>query len=397
MACSPYKLSGIIRKLLEILIKYYMTCPPLRFNTSILFCLLGYLVLFGYVVPVEAQTEDSEIPTSVGTVDTEESDVVVVPADEDAADSSTNVADTQTSNIPFDNYSREQLPTGAVFDDFVVGPGRFEVELAPGESRTVELVVSNRLGVDRVFSFNVEDMEAADDNDGSVLFLGERVGPYTLKDFISVPYDRFFLEHGTRARIPVTISLPPDAEPGGRYGSLLTSVVSEQSDQAGPGTQAGTAIISRIGTLFFVTTPGEIERDSALTDFSTLNQQKFFGSGPISFLIESENYGSVHTTPSGVLSITNMAGEEVGNVELPAWFVLPNAVRTRQVDWNRELLVGRYIATVQVNRGYGDIIDELSFSFWVIPWKIILMVFAVLFAFFLILRAFFSRFEFKRK
>ncbi len=366
-------------------------CGPLLF--------IGCLLLFGYALQLaSAQEQNSDLSTSVGTVDTVESDVVVLSAEElPVSEDGQLITTSTTPSRPVDSYPREELPTGAVFNDFVVGPGRFEVELAPGESRTVELIVSNRLGVGRIFSFNVEDMQAAEATDGSVVFLGERVGPYTLKDFISVPYERFYLEHGTRARIPVTISLPADAEPGGRYGSLLTSVASEQDAPGGPGTQAGTAIISRIGTLFFITTPGVMNRQSELSNFTTLNDQKIFGSGPITFLIESENYGSVHTTPSGVLSIRNMVGEEVGNFEIPTWFVLPQAVRTRQVDWDRELLVGRYTATVQVNRGYDDIVDEMSFSFWVIPWKLLLMVFAGLFIFFFILRFFFSRFEFKRK
>lgn len=352
-------------------------------------------LIFSQVVWAEAVEEG--IQTSIGTVDTEESDVAVYTAETSEEQADTPGNQTVTEVLPTDNYKREKLPTGAVFNDFVIGPGRFEIELAPGESRTVELLVSNRMGLGRVFSFNVEDMEASEKDDGSVSLLGEREGPYTLRDFISVPHNEFYLEHGTRVRVPVTISLPPDAEPGGRYGSLLTSIVSTPTEQEAVGTQAGSAIISRIGTLFFVTTPGGVVRDSKLTNFSTLNDQQFFGSGPVTFLIEMENFGSVHTTPSGSLSIRNLFGEEVGSVEIPPWFVLPKAVRTRQVEWDRELLIGRYTATVQVNRGYDDIVDELEFSFWVIPWKLILVVFTGLFIFFFLLRLFFSRFEFKRK
>ena len=367
--------------------------PVRRMQRALLLLLIISLLL---PPTVWAQDVGEEVQTEIGTVDTEESDVVVLEAESDA-EGEAGVSPATTSSLPVDNYRREQLPSSNIFNDFVIGPGRFEIELAPGESRTVELLVSNRMGDGRVFSFNVEDMEAGDSADGSVRLLGERVGPYTLRDFISVPHESFYLEHGTRARVPVTITLPPDAEPGGRYGSLLTSIVSNPNELDGTGTRTGSAIISRIGTLFFITTPGELVRDSALTDFSTLNRQTFYGSGPISFLIEMENYGSVHTTPYGLVTITNLLGEVVGEVELQPWFVLPGAVRTRQVEWNRELLVGRYTATVQINRGYDDIIDEMSYSFWVIPWKLVLMVFAGLFVFFLILRAFFSRFEFKRK
>lgn len=344
---------------------------------------------------------DSEtaVPTEIGTVDTEETDVVSVEADDaDATTTTATTAPVTADNASGDTYRRETLPTGEVYSDFVVGPGRFEIELAPGESRTVELLVSNRMGEGRVFSFQTEDTTGSETGEEAIRLLGAAEGPYTLRDYISVPHEEFYLEHGERARIPVTVSLPPDAEPGGRYGSLLTQIVSKQTDMgSADGAQPASAVVSRIGTLFFVTTPGDIVRDSELRTFTTINDQRIFGSGPIRFLVEYENQGSVHTTPYGIARITNILGEEVGSIELEPWFVMPESLRSREFSWDREFLIGRYTATVEINRGYDDIIDEQQFTFWVIPWKLVGIVFVGLFVFFLLLRSFFSRFEFKRK
>lgn len=295
-------------------------------------------------------------------------------------------------------YQIEALPNDDVFGDFVIGPGRFDLELAPGESRTVELIVSNRMGQGKMFSFETEDMTGSNSGERSVQLLGDEEGPYTLRDYIQVPHQEFYLEHAERARIPVTVSLPADAEPGGRYGSLLVRIVTDPNDtEAAGGAQPASVIVSRIATLFFVKTPGEIDYDLKLQDFGTLNDQKFFVSGPISLLLEHENFGSVHNTPYGRVTITNLLGEEVGVQNLEPWFVMPQSVRTREIEWNREFLIGRYTATAEINRGYDDIVDEMSYSFWVIPWKLLVGVFVGLFLFFLILRFFFSRFEFKRK
>jgi pilus assembly protein TadC len=84
-------------------------------------------------------------------------------------------------------------------------------------------------------------------------------------------------------------------------------------------------------------------------------------------------------------------------VDMQPWFVLPKSLRTKEVSWDREFLIGRYTATVQLNRGYDDIVDEVVFSFWVFPWKIMSLAFAGVFIFFLVLRFLFTRFEFKRK
>ncbi len=338
-----------------------------------------------------ASTEDAEDGEFFDGTDLE-------PTDTDGSSEEVAEQNTRPHGVPEDSYRRERLPTGAVFSDFVVGPGRISLELEPGQSRTVELVVSNRMGDGRVFSFEMEDMTGSETGEQAVILLGDQIGPYTLRDFISVPYERFYLEHGYRARIPVTVSLPADAEPGGRYGSLLTSIVSnpvEMGQQAGA--QSGSAIISRTGTLFFITTPGEIDRESELIGFDTKNGQRFFLQGPIAFNLVTENTGTVHTSPYGRITVRNILGEQIWVRNIDPWFVMPRSLRTREIAWEPEFLFGRYTATAEINRSYDDIIDIKTISFWVIPWKLVGAVFVGLFFFFLLLRFFFSRFELKRK
>jgi hypothetical protein len=299
----------------------------------------------------------------------------------------------------FGSYSTEGVPGGdAVFNDFVVGPGKIDVTIKPGESKTVEMIVTNRTGELRIFNVTMEDAQGSRSTETAITLLGEERGPYSLKDYISVPYESFELGHNQRATIPVTISVPPDAEPGGLYGSVLIDTV---TIEATPGdfetTMPQSALIARIGTLFFVTIPGETERDASLVEFGTLEKQRFFTEGPITFGLLHENNGTVHIAPYGEIRIHNIAGAEVGSLELEPWFVLPQSVRLREITWNRDFLFGRYTATVAINRSYDDIVDEMSFTFWVLPWKPIAGGFAILFLIIFALRAFFKRFEFKRK
>ncbi len=360
--------------------------------TTKIISLLGVIALALTAMPVGVFAQGE---ASLGV--TEVSDFIL----EDVVEATSTSTDSapQAANTFYDNYPREGLPNPEeVFNDFVVGPGKFDLELAPGQSKTVELIVSNRMGQRELFEFTMEDAEGSVDGSTAVSLLGERVGPYSIKDFISVPYDKFYLEHGQRVRIPVTVSIPADAEPGGFYGSILTQITSDPNllDEQG-GAKPGSTIISRIGTLFFVTSPGDIEREGSLKDFATLGDQKFFLSGPIDFGVTFESTGSVHLAPYGRITISNIIGEEVGVVDLQPWFILPKSLRTKEVSWDRELLIGRYVATIQLNRSYDDIVDEMTIVFWVFPWKIMLGVFASLFVFFLLIRFIFTRFEFKRK
>lgn len=350
--------------------------------------LLG-TTLAGLPASVLAQEESSQVeevaPENVETVEaastTTGSDEAVEPA----------------ATLPTDSYKREGLVSDRAFSDFVVGPGRFELQLAPGQSKTVEVTVANRMGIPKIFSLTTEDMAGTTDTDEAIRLLGDEVGPYSLKDFISVPEEKFYLDHAQLAHIPVTVSIPPDAEPGGFYGALLTQIVSEDTGLDSGEISTGSKVISRIGTLFFITTPGEIAQDVSLESFSTVGNQRFFASGPIRFDIVTKNSGSVHVRPSGTLQITNTLGNEVGFVEIPPWYVLPNSIRNKEINWERELLVGRYTATLTYNRGYEGIVDTVSYTFWVIPLELAGGVFGGFFIIFVLIRFFFSRFEFKRK
>ena len=280
--------------------------------------------------------------------------------------------------------------------DFVVGPGKIEVEGKPGETIIKEISITNRISDDRIFELTVEDITGSQDPDTSVVLLGEEKGPYTIKDYVSFPQKTFKLNLGERAWIPVSITIPQDAEPGGLYGSVLISTLSKSATGESD-VSARSPVIARVGTLFFVTVPGEIKRDGYTKEISLSDDKWWYEKGPIKFHILYENKGSVHLNPYGELRIKNILGEEVGFVEMEPWFALPNSLRTRDVVWDRELLFGRYTATAYINRGYDNIVDEVTTSFWVLPWKVVVPIFVVLFVLIFITRFFFRNFEFKRK
>jgi len=321
------------------------------------------------------------------------------PGDQlDASASTTVVAGSlhSSTNHP---YKVETLTGDKVVGDFVVGPGRIELELRPGESKTIEMTIANRIGRTQEFEIEIEDATGSDNPDRPIVLLGEDRGPYSVRDYISIQQKTFTLEHNTRARITVTVTMPANAEPGGFYGSVLVKTVSVRADDSRGDdvTAPASAIISRIGTLFFVTVPGDVAKDGELKELSTIPKKKFFQSGPITFNILFENRGSIHLTPFGELHIMNTLGDEVGFVELQPWFALPDSLRFREVVWNREFLFGKYTAVIELNRGYDEIVDTMEYTFWVLPWKIIVAVFFAVFVVLFLFRLLFKNFEFKRK
>ncbi len=309
----------------------------------------------------------------------------------------TSFIDDETSSDMI-TYTIEKIDGVSTVQDFVVGPGKFDIVLEPGESKTVPMIVTNRMGEPKIFTIEIEDIKGSRDDDQAVVLLGDDRGPHTLKDYIQIPHMEFTLNYMERATIPVTVSIPLDAEPGGRYGSVLISIVSfDQNLNDISGTTPTSVIVSRIGTLFFISVPGSIDVHGELIAFETISNKQLFTSGPINFELVFENTGSLHLNPYGEISILNMTGNEVGLVEISPWFSLPQSLRTREISWDQEFMIGRYTAIVRINRGYDDIIDESTLTFWVIPWKPLLIIFVTLLVIFLLLRFLSTRFEFKRK
>lgn len=303
--------------------------------------------------------------------------------------------------IVFAQYDIEQIPGGdQVFGDFVVGPTKIDLTVEPGTERVVELLVTNRMGERRVFNLEVEDTRGSNDPQETIVLLGDDRGPYSLKDYLSFPQPSFELGQGERARIPVTVSVPANAQPGGLYGSVLvtTASVPSASPQDEQGARAGAVVVSRIGALFFVTVPGEVKKEGALSAFTTMPEgSTFFSKGPIQFQALFENKSSVHLNPYGTISIKNILGEEVGVVVAEPWFAMPDSVRRREVSWDRPFLFGYYTAEASINRGYDNIVDTKSVSFFVIPWMLVLAGFVGLALFFFGIRYIGRTFQISRR
>ncbi len=71
-------------------------------------------------------------------------------------------------------YEIEKLPEDTVVGDFVVGPGKVELSVQPGETKTVELLVTNRMGTARTFNLAIEDVTGSQDPNTTVVLLEDR-------------------------------------------------------------------------------------------------------------------------------------------------------------------------------------------------------------------------------
>jgi hypothetical protein len=287
--------------------------------------------------------------------------------------------------------------TGAVESgDFVIEPGKIEVRVDPGQTVVRDIAVISRLSKKTNFKLTTEDFVGSQNPQTPVVLLGDDKSPYSFKNNLTPDTENFSLSLGQKITIPVTISVPKDAQPGGYYASVIVSNI--PSEDFSKVTAGKTKIITRLGVLFFVRVNGPVKESGALSDFRAEGPSfGFIQKGPITFQMLFKNEGSVHLVPYGSISIKNMLGSKVAQIPIDAYFALPNSLRYREVFWNKELLLGRYTAHLTLHRGYGTEVDEQTIAFWVIPWMYIGYVFlffcGLAFIFYFLSR----KFEFKRK
>jgi hypothetical protein len=280
-----------------------------------------------------------------------------------------------------------------------VEPGKTEIFLNPGENMVKNISVTNRVDRTVKFKLSTEDFVGTKDVKQPVSLLGDANSPYSLKDFIVPEIREFSLDFGEKITIPVTVSVPSNAEPRGYYGALIISNDPDKLEgKAAKDTEGKTRIVSRIGSLFLLRINGEGKEEGSIDNFKVIGPtQMFYSSRPIGFEIAYRNTGNVHLVPYGLITIKNIFGKAITTLPVDAYFVLPDSIRYREVNWASGFSLGRYTANLSLYRGYNNEFIETKIGFWVIPWKILIPVFLGVVLVISLLYYVLTRFELRKK
>ncbi|MCR4329105.1 MAG: DUF916 domain-containing protein [Candidatus Roizmanbacteria bacterium] len=255
------------------------------------------------------------------------------------------------------------LPALAAGDALYLAPAKQEFVMNPGEQRSVVVTVENRSSTTLSLSVDVEDVGAGADSKTAVVPLGERIpGEYSLAAYTLLSETSLVLPPGVQRTVEAQIALPPTVTPGGHYGALMFSTY----PQATTGT---TRVVTRIGGLLFVRVAGDVREEGLLMRFGTRSGKKVSFSTELPLVLEYKNIGNVHLNPYGVVTLTPWWGRSERTFAVDPWYVLPGGARSRDIFLPRIVIPGRYLLTLQLNRGYGDILDTQTISVWILPWQ----------------------------
>lgn len=278
-----------------------------------------------------------------------------------------------------------------------ISPVRVELFGDPGAVVKGEIILINEQEGTRTFYSSFENFEASGES-GTPSFVEGLEG---LATWIETVPD-VTLAQDEKQEVPYTITIPQDADPGGHFAAIFWSTSPPKTEQGG-----GVSIGAKVGVLILLKVSGEIEEGGGVLEFSAKDKQKFFSSLPVIFIYRFQNGGDDRIKPEGEITIKNMFGRT--SAILPAnrseGNVLPQSIRKFEMIWEKEdsnkqetvddkegfltglkrewnnFAFGRYTAELNLEYGTEGETAQASFSFFIIPWRIlgiILFILAVL-------------------
>ncbi len=287
-------------------------------------------------------------------------------------------------------------------------PIRMEIAGDPGETLSQEMTLINERDTDETYYASYANFEAQGES-GSPSFVDDKEGISTWIETV----DSVVLPANSSKIIQVKIDIPNDADPGGHFGVVFWGTQPPNAD-------SGNVVIgAKMGMLLLLRVNGEFDENGNILEFATIDQQKFFTSLPVSFYYRFQNSGGDRIKPEGDIKMQNflgitshkiLANPVEGNI-LPSsirkiettWKGkgLPASLEEKLVDdWNffdqakyemRNFALGYYKAKMNLEYGTTNETATASFSFWVLPWHLLIL---VLIAFTIIL--FIGKFGFRR-
>lgn len=251
---------------------------------------------------------------------------------------------------------------------FSVSPPTFELAANPGDTIENTIRVENLSDFDITLKLSKKDFLAIGD-EGAVELVEDN-GTFSLASWIEFTESERTIAARKSALIPFKVNIPSNAEPGGHFASVVMGTVPK-----GDVGQSGATLSQEIGVLLLLRIAGKANENATI---SSLTVPKFSEYGPINFELLVKNDGNVHVKPTGGITITNILGKKVGNVDITPKNVLPNASRKLSATLDKKYLFGPYTATTSLVYGTDNKLITASTSFFVLPYKLVLGTLVVL-------------------
>lgn len=254
---------------------------------------------------------------------------------------------------------------------FSISPARQELELAAGQTKIFNLKVTNLSTEAEHFSLSIKDLYPDLGGTGFTFSPNSIPASQYLFSRLDLSYpEQLTILPGETKFIPIAISVPETWPPGSLHGLLNLTL-----DQSG---LAGTAKLNTsAGAIVLIRLAGPVKESGRLLRFNALATWLASSARP-SLQIAYQNDGNVYLNPYGVITLKNWRGVAIQKNYVEPWFVLPGAIRNREITiaplaghWRP----GFYRAQLDLNLGFNNQLSSAS-TYFVIspnPWILVLI------------------------
>lgn len=246
-------------------------------------------------------------------------------------------------------------------------PPRLDMEeVKPDQTKTVSIKVRNESTETKTINVSLRDFVVTD-NQGTPTFLestNTESNRWAASSWIQVSPTSVTLKPGETKGLTLTVMPPANALPGGHY----TAVV--YSPESGSINSTGASVQTNVGTLVYITVPGDINQSATIQSFTA---PKFSEFGPVNFKSTIKNSSDIHIQPVGSITVTNWLGGQTAKLTLDQTNIFPYTTRNFENTLDKKWLFGRYKATLNAVYGTAGGVVAATIFFWVIPWRLLIL------------------------
>jgi len=307
--------------------------------------------------------------------------------------------------------SHAQVPTPGNYD-VTVSPIFFDLTANPGDTLSSKVRIRNNTTSPLPIKLSVKKM-SGDLNGNLTLTDDNSDGSLSWVTFTS---DKVTINPLEWAEVPFTIAVPKEAA----YGYYFAITFTQDNTSLLKRTGAAITGAAAVPILLDVKKEGA-KAEAKITQFSV--SQAVTEYLPADFVVKVENQGNVHVKPHGDIFITD-GKNQLADLPVNPYLgsVIPNAqkvfnaswddgflvrtpvmeygqpkldkngkpMETLTINWNKltSFRIGKYTANLLLvyDNGIKDIPIQTSVSFWVLPYKALLVIFATVVVLILLIR-----------
>jgi hypothetical protein len=215
-------------------------------------------------------------------------------------------------------------------DGIGISPTKLTVSGDPGETLKGQFTVLNSGDTSIQYKVYVNDLNILNEDYEKTF---EPVpGVTSPVSWITVPEGTKTLAPNGKAKLDFSIKIPFNAVPKGYYAVIFAETIEPEIDTAGVGR------VKRVGSLVYLTVPGDTQEKGEFLGFKTDSWQKDL---PLVSSIRIQNSGNVHFEVKGEMRLKDVFGNVIDKTDVSGT-LLPQTIRNFKPELSPDHMVGLY-------------------------------------------------------